>query len=126
MAAAPNVSPALGATFPRAYVDVLTDLDGATRRQVVWMEAGSHDRWPQHVGLQSRKRGCQEDIIRTAVDQHLLMALVGHAFAGRNELGTHIGEIAAEHFCRTQRDAVADAASQHDEAIEKRAHGADK
>ena len=65
-------------------------------RQIVGVEAGGLDRRPQHVGLQSRERRGQQDIVGAACDQHLLVADIGHALARGDEFGAHVGEIAAE------------------------------
>ena len=124
MPRAPDVAPAFWAVLARADVDVLADIDRAARRQVVGIEAGGLDRRPQHVGLQSRKGRGQQDVVGAAGDQHLLVRCIGHALAGRDELGAHVGEVAAERLCGAQRVAVGDAARQHQRSIEERPHRA--
>ena len=108
MPRAPDILPAFWAVFARADIDVLADIDRATLRQVVGIEAGGLDRGPQHVGLQSRKRRGQQNVVGAAGDEHLLVARIRHALAGRDELGAHVGEVAAERLGGAQRVAVGD------------------
>ena len=126
MPRAPDIAPARRTVFARADVDILADVDRAALRQVVGIETGGDNRGPQHVGLQAGEGGGQQDIVGAARDQHRLVPGVGHALGGGDELGAHVGEIAAERLRGAQRVAVADAAGQHDRPVEERAHRADE
>ena len=121
---APDVLPALRAVFAGADVDVLADVDGAAGGQIVGVEAGGFDRGPQHVGLQAGEGGGQQNVVGAARDQHVLVSGVRHALARRDELGAHVSEVAAERLGGAQRVAVADAAGQHQRAVEERPHRA--
>ena len=76
--------------------------------------------------MQAGKGGGQQDIIRAARDQHLLVSRIGHAFVRCDEFGAHIGEVAAERLSRAQRMPVSYPSRQHDRPIEEPTHGAYK
>src|SRR5215210_3036468 len=126
MSGAPDIAPALGTFFASADVDVLSDIDRAALRQVIRVEARDNNGRPQHVGLQAGKGGGQQNIVGAARNQHLLVPHIGHALFGCDELGAHIGEVAAERLRGAQRPAVADASGQHDRAIEETSHRTDE
>ena len=96
MTCAPDILPAFGTALAGADIDVLADIDRAALRQIVRIESGGLDRRPQHVGLQSRERRRQQDIVGRAGNQQLLVSDIRHALARGDEFCAHIGEIAAE------------------------------
>jgi hypothetical protein len=57
----------------------------------VGIETRGRNRRPQHVGLQAGEGRSEQDVIGRALEQHRLVSRIGHAFARRDELRTHIG-----------------------------------